>query len=604
MPRRNPTKEEHYYQILKVLEPWIPKKQLEAWVFETIQKFKRSDRIQYVLMQVRMKSVLKLLAELPRKENTSWKFDYPEDKAYRKLQSLYWKFFDTYADPTKPIFGPETSRHVVYPPKFPDRLPAEAEDTFWSKLQSEYEELEHLMDTMETGGYPAALNIVWANQPINDMQVEPFPAAANPLLIRQLQEAVEKDRSEIATEFIVPENINKYGGSIFAQCGDNFAWYYLPLPEHKRVEAQLMNHCATPQRGVILSLREFVPQRGLRPHLTFEYIPSCSLSSIEILKGSVGILGEMKGYGNSKPTERYHPQILCLLNTPNILAVVGDSYLKENNFCLDDLSTEDQNDLFLSKPELFNNDLLLTTKTKELADWLNVYYPRMKILDGKLANPKFSDLTEALTYVVNEGLLSDCYYPPAVKMADQLERLVKILENSDELNMWSEHYGSHQLTTFFNAMQLKKYSKYYQQFIQTFREAIEKHNLSEQAAKLIGHIDETEWDEIPEELLETIQETARAAENVGWESGTVSAIAQELTKILPLETKREVITKDSIITSPKELFETLVMGEESNSISDEECQRVRRHIWQASERQEFDEDAAFDYFIERYREET
>lgn len=601
--RRNPTKEEHYYQILRVLESWIPKKQLEAWVVEIMQKFKRRDRIQYLLMQARMKSVLKLLAKLPRD---------PKDKSVKKLQSLYWKFFDTYADPNQPLWEEEVSLNVMRPilvPKFPGRLSPNDEETLWNKLQSEYEELEHLMDTMETGHYQTALDIVWTNHPINDVRLEPYPSSSYPALIRQLQEAIDKDRSEIQTQFISLEDIAVYAGALFVQCDNNFAWYALLTPVQHKIEAQLMNHCATPQKGIILSLREFVPNRGLRPHLTFEYILNCDPPTnpedfAYFFKHTVGILGEMKGYGNSKPSPRYHDAILCLLALPNILAVVGGSYLSDHDFALADLSAGDQAKLAKFRPELFNSDLLITHRAPALSSWLKKYYPEVTIQDGKLNDQRFGGSSDALKYIINYHLFNECYASSG-SIANQFERLVHLLENPEEFDFYIERYGHRELSNFFSTLQSVKYKRYYQQFLAILHGGIQKliGTAPKLADEIIEHIKNDDWEEIPEEILDPIQSAARMAESVGWESGTLSSMAKELDDILPLETQMSIITKDGISTTPTRLFEALVRGgEEDNSISNEECQRVRRIVWRASEAQDFDEEASFEYFIDRLHE--
>lgn len=612
--RWNPTKEEHYYQILKVLEPWVPKKQLEAWLYEVMEKFKRRDRIQYILMQVRMKAVLKLLAGL--RPDARWGQAYvqlgeaapPKEsrdiKSIKKLQSLYWKFFDTYADPSQPLWEDEVSLNVMKPifaPKYLERLSAEDEETLWNKLQSEYEELEHLMDTMETGHFQTALNIIWTDQPINDMSGP--TGGHDPLLIRQLQEAIDKDRSEVETQFIPLEEMASNAGTLFIQCGDNLAWYALLTPAQRKIEARLMNHCAAPQHGIILSLREFVPNRGLRPHLTFEYILGCDPPTNPedfnyFFGNAVGILGEMKGYGNSKPASRYHNAILCLLALPNILAVVGGSYLSDHDFALTDLSEADRARLSQIRPELFNDDLLITHRAEALVWWLKKHYPQVTIQDGVLVDQKFGSSGEALQYVVNQHLLNECYSDRG-SIAKQFERLVHLQENPGEFDFWIENYGCRELSEFFRAMQSPQHRKHYTQFLGILRS-----RSPQLADEIIQHIEDGEWGEIPEEISDPIETTARMAESIGWESGTLSAMARELDDILPLETQTGLLTKDGITTTPSRLFKALARGDaEDNTISNEECQRVRRIVWRASETQDFDANASFEFFVDRLHEE-
>jgi len=603
--RWNPTKEEHYYQILRVLEPWIPKNQLEAWIYEVVQKFKRRDRVQYILMQVRMKAVLKLLAKLPRD---------PQNKSVKKLQALYWKFLDAYAISDQPLWEEETSlasgrsvRNAVYAPKFPNRLSPAEEETLWSKLQSDYEEIEHLMDTMDTGHYQTALDIIWAYQPINCINVVGYNPQIT-ILISQLQEAIEKDRSEIETKFILPEDMPIYAGALFVQCDDNYAWYALLTPGQRQTEARLMNHCATPQRGIILSLREFVPQYGLRPHLTFEYILDCDPPTNPedfnyFFKNTAGILGEMKGYGNSKPTPQYHAAILCLLALPNILGVAGGSYLSDHDFSLADLSKPDRAKLTKLRPDLFDDRLLITQKPQALSSWLKKYFPRVIIKDDKLIDRRFDDNIEGFQYILSENLLSDCY-SSSVDVGEHLRRLVHFLENPGDFDFWIEKYGHRELSHFLEGMQATKYQKYYQKFIPILHGGIQKLVGPDPvlASEIINHIEDEEWDEIPEEIFDVLKSAARIAESFGWESGTLDAMAKELNEIFPLETKRGTITNNGIITTPGRIFETLTKEEENNNLPNEECYRVRKIVWRASEVQDFDEEVAFENFLDRLHE--
>jgi hypothetical protein len=128
---------------------------------------------------------------------------------------------------------------------------------------------------------------------------------------------------------------------------DGWAWWLLGrgyCPE----EAKAMGHCGNVAgRGRpyerILSLRQSV-RRGseefYEPHLTF------------ILDTRDGSLGEMKGKGNAKPTARYHPYILRLLESDIVDKVKGGGYLPEHNFRLGDLSEEQREALAQAKPSM------------------------------------------------------------------------------------------------------------------------------------------------------------------------------------------------------------------------------------------------------------
>ena len=63
-----------------------------------------------------------------------------------------------------------------------------------------------------------------------------------------------------------------------------------------------------------------------------------------------GVLGEMKGRNNTKPSPRYHLPIIELLKNDKIKSIRGGGYLQENNFSLDDLSNKEA--LLKIKPNL------------------------------------------------------------------------------------------------------------------------------------------------------------------------------------------------------------------------------------------------------------
>lgn len=102
-------------------------------------------------------------------------------------------------------------------------------------------------------------------------------------------------------------------------------------------ESKSMGHCGnsgSKDGDTILSLRD----ENNIPHLTF------------ILND--GVLGEMKGRNNNKPSKKYHPAIVELLKLPIIRMVKGGGYRPENNFNLDDLDEEIKEKLLEFKPEL------------------------------------------------------------------------------------------------------------------------------------------------------------------------------------------------------------------------------------------------------------
>jgi hypothetical protein len=106
-------------------------------------------------------------------------------------------------------------------------------------------------------------------------------------------------------------------------------------------EGQAGGHCGNvgaKKDDNILSLRD----ENNQVHLTF------------INNG--GLLGEMKGRGNSKPSQQYHPAIIKLLLSNYVGSIDGGGYMPENNFSLSDLTPEEQDKIRKQKPFIDNPD--------------------------------------------------------------------------------------------------------------------------------------------------------------------------------------------------------------------------------------------------------
>ena len=113
-------------------------------------------------------------------------------------------------------------------------------------------------------------------------------------------------------------------------------WRWVSLDRsYCKMEKESAGHCGNAgakEGDNILSLRD--PQNIA--HLTF----------IE----NKGVLGEMKGRNNTKPSPRYHLPIIELLKNDKIKSIRGGGFLQENNFSLDDLSNKEA--LLKIKPNL------------------------------------------------------------------------------------------------------------------------------------------------------------------------------------------------------------------------------------------------------------
>ena len=137
-------------------------------------------------------------------------------------------------------------------------------------------------------------------------------------------------------------------------------WRWLSLERgYCGEEADAAGHCgnANAREGDnIFSLRD--PQNHV--HLTF------------IVNN--GILGEMKGRGNHKPSPKYHGPIVELLKSKNVGSIFGGGWDPDNNFHLNDLPKETQEALLKKKPLLANPFKYATqsvTDDKKLLDTIN-----------------------------------------------------------------------------------------------------------------------------------------------------------------------------------------------------------------------------------------
>ena len=128
-------------------------------------------------------------------------------------------------------------------------------------------------------------------------------------------------------------------------CGNNWFWVDTEKAYCSK-EAAAMGHCGNSPRqhsgDHLLSLRkkiQFGDQVRWEPHLTF-------------ILADDGYLTEMKGKGNEKPAEKYHPMIVKLLESNYIDGIRGGGYLPQNNFAMSDLDDEVRERLVEMKPEL------------------------------------------------------------------------------------------------------------------------------------------------------------------------------------------------------------------------------------------------------------
>lgn len=165
---------------------------------------------------------------------------------------------------------------------------------------------------------------------------------------------------------------------------DGFAWWYLPRASCS-VEASKMGHCGNSSGSyddTIFSLREAIDEHGRHvnvPKKDMETWPRWVVRATFILNGD-GYLGEMKGYGNNKPSKKYHPYIVPLIMSDLVKGIHGGGYLPQNNFSISDLPREQALKLMEIKPTIATlaDKILIrgvdNIDPKELADELGLYY--------------------------------------------------------------------------------------------------------------------------------------------------------------------------------------------------------------------------------------
>ena len=138
------------------------------------------------------------------------------------------------------------------------------------------------------------------------------------------------------------KSTNVEEGETIVELPNGWKWVMLSSAYCKK-EGGAMGHCgniagANPEDR-ILSLRQPAEGDNWSAHLTFVWNPK-------------GVLGEMKGRNNSKPSRKYHEAIIALLRQDMIKIVSGGGYKPQNNFHLSDLAPEQELALYVEKPAL------------------------------------------------------------------------------------------------------------------------------------------------------------------------------------------------------------------------------------------------------------
>jgi len=147
----------------------------------------------------------------------------------------------------------------------------------------------------------------------------------------------------------------------FLKIDNRYSWYDLE-DNTCREEAEMMGHCSTGPTGTtILSLRERIKkgkQVYYRARLTFIF-------------DRQGNIGESKGQGNKRPSDKYHRYIIPLLKDKRIKGIMGGGYLPHENFSVADLPNDIRDKLIKDKPELMDASAHIRLLKKNYnKDWM------------------------------------------------------------------------------------------------------------------------------------------------------------------------------------------------------------------------------------------
>lgn len=141
-------------------------------------------------------------------------------------------------------------------------------------------------------------------------------------------------------------SVPEYGDAVLSVPNSNLVVFRLNRASCK-LEGDAMSHCgnmATLEDSDIYSVRSPDPENSGHwiPHVT----------AIENTKGS-GEFGEIKGFGNQKPSDRYHPAIIAMIESGIIKKLGGGGYKPENNFSMGDLTDKERDYLYDYSPSVF-----------------------------------------------------------------------------------------------------------------------------------------------------------------------------------------------------------------------------------------------------------
>lgn len=215
-----------------------------------------------------------------------------------------------------------------------------------------FPQLNHYLQFALHQNAQGMLDLVWQDQSLSRLLSQ----------LQDLEETFLEEQKEESRWFI-PEDEDESGPILEFQT-QKFYWIMLS-DSSSRQEAQSMGHCGVSavDNSLLLSLRERGGNGQVRSHLTFAWYP---ISPDKHKFSGWGILGERKGYKNSKPASEYHPFIIALLRLSPIQVLCKSSYKPESDFSLNDLNYKQRETLLKEKPQLASWKFVSKEKLAEL----------------------------------------------------------------------------------------------------------------------------------------------------------------------------------------------------------------------------------------------
>lgn len=149
------------------------------------------------------------------------------------------------------------------------------------------------------------------------------------------------------TKRLISKDDLEPGDDVFIRTDSKHSWWLLDRRTCS-IEGEAMGHCGNAggkDGDRILSLREKIekgPHIFYKPHLTFIF-------------NETGMLGEMKAFGNEKPTNDMHGHIIKLLQDKRVRGIVGGGYAPDNNFQWDDLTDSQKKQVTSKNPDFIGS---------------------------------------------------------------------------------------------------------------------------------------------------------------------------------------------------------------------------------------------------------